>query len=160
MSFHHVAYVTKDLEATHRFYSELLGFQLVHSEFSEQPARNDRPRAWVKHVFFDVGDGECIAFFALENAGERPDYSTDLSDSVGLPVWANHVAIRADDETRLAVSERMAAVGRKPMMELDHGWCSSTYYVDPNGILVELCTDTTGIIPDPHEALRVMRTPV
>ena len=29
MGFHHVAFATNDLEATHRFYSEAMGFTLV-----------------------------------------------------------------------------------------------------------------------------------
>ena len=160
MAFHHVAFATRDLEATHRFYEDLMGFPLVHSEFEEQPADGDRPRAWVKHVFYDTGDGECLAFFALENMGEQPDFSTDVSASVGLPVWVNHVAVRADDEMRAEVCNRMAAAGVAPVMELDHGWCHSHYYLDPNGILVELCTDTGGISPDPQEALAIMRAPV
>ena len=160
MAFHHVAFATRDLEATHGFYEGLLGFPLVHSEFDEHAAEGDRPRAWVKHVFYDTGDGEYIAFFALENMGEQPDFTTDVSSSVGLPVWVNHVAVRADDEMRDAVRERMAAAGVAPLMEIDHDWCDSHYYLDPNGILVELCKDTPGITADPRHALEIMRAPV
>ena len=164
MAFHHVAFATKDLEATHRFYEDLMGFPLVHSEFEEYPGDGDgdgdRPRAWMKHVFYDTGDGECMAFFALQNMGERPDFSTDVSTSVGLPVWVNHVAVRADNRTRREVRDRMAAAGVTPAMELDHDWCQSSYYLDPNGILVELCEDTPGIEADPRRARALMRAPV
>ena len=160
MAFHHVAFATRDLEATHEFYEGLMGFPLVHSEFSEYPAEGDRPRAWVKHVFYDTGDGECIAFFALENMGEQPDFSTDVSKSVGLPVWVNHVAVQADDQMREAVRDRMAAAGVAPLMEMDHDWCHSHYYLDPNGILVELCKDTPGITADQRQAVEIMRAPV
>ena len=110
--------------------------------------------------FYDIGDGECIAFFFVRNMGEQADYSTDVSSSVGLPVWVNHVAVRATPQQQADVRERMAATGTKPLMELDHGWCSSHYYLDPNGIMVELCVDTTGIQPDPAGALEVMRAAV
>ena len=160
MAFHHVAFATRDLEATHEFYEGLLGFPLVHSEFSEHPAEGDRPHSWVKHVFYDTGDGECIAFFARENMGEQADFSTDVSKSVGLPVWVNHVAVRADDRMRAAVRERMAGAGAAPLMEIDHDWCHSHYYLDPNGILVELCADTPGMTADPQQALEIMRAPV
>ncbi len=160
MAFHHVAFATRDLEATHRFYEDLMGFPLVHSEFEEHPDDGDRPPAWVKHVFYDTGEGECIAFFALENMGEQPDFSTDVSKSVGLPVWVNHVAVRADDKMRSEVRDRMAVAGVAPLMEIDHGWCQSSYYLDPNGILMELCIDTPGIAADPHRALEIMRAPV
>jgi len=41
-------------------------------------------------------------------------------------------------------------------MDVDHGWCHSHYYLDPNGIMVEFCRDTPGFTPDPtaaHKAL-------
>ena len=47
----------------------------------------------------------------------------------------------------------MTAAGIDPLMEVDHGWCHSLYYLDPNGIMVELCRDTPGFEPDP-EAVR------
>jgi catechol-2,3-dioxygenase len=37
-------------------------------------------------------------------------------------------------------------------MEVDHGWCHSLYYLDPNGIMVEFCRDTPGFEPDPDRA--------
>ena len=37
-------------------------------------------------------------------------------------------------------------------MEIDHGWCHSLYYLDPNGIMVEFCRDTPGITPDNETA--------
>ena len=46
----------------------------------------------------------------------------------------------------------MTAAGIEPLMELDHGWCHSLYYLDPNGIMVELCRDTPGFAPDPEGA--------
>ena len=50
----------------------------------------------------------------------------------------------------------MAAEGIEPAMEQDHGWCHSLYYLDPNGIMVELCRDTPGFDPDPAEAHRLL----
>ena len=160
MGLHHVAYATKDLEATHRFYEELMGFPLVHAEKDERPAPDGGPTGWIKHVFYDIGDGECIAFFQIANMGEQADFSTDLSKSVGLPVWVNHVAVRATPEMQETVRNRMTGAGMKPLMDIDHGWCQSLYYLDPNGIMVELCADTTGFEPDPAGALAVMRASV
>ncbi len=150
MAFHHVAYATRDVDATTRFYEELMGFPLIHTELQHHGD------AWIKHVFYDAGDGECIAFFELANVGEQPGWSTDVSDAVGLPVWVNHCAFRATAEQQEAVRTRMAAAGIEPLMEHDHGWCRSLYYVDPNGIMVELCRDTPGIEPDPVEAKRLV----
>ena len=37
-------------------------------------------------------------------------------------------------------------------MDIDHDWCHSLYFVDPNGIMVELCRDTPGLPIDRDEA--------
>lgn len=34
-------------------------------------------------------------------------------------------------------------------MELDHGWCRSSYLLDLAGMVVERCTDTPGSGPHP-----------
>jgi glyoxylase I family protein len=149
MPFHHVAYATKDVEATTHFYSDLMGFPLVHTEVQGVG------ESWVRHVFYDIGGGESLAFFQINAVGESPGYSTDVSDSVGLPVWVNHAAFRATAEQQQTVRARMEAADIKPLMEQDHGWCHSLYYLDPNGIMVELCRDTPGFAPDPVEAQRL-----
>lgn len=155
MPLHHVAYATKDVEATTRFYEELMGFPLVHTEITAGG------ETWLRHIFFDIGTGsggemECIAFFQVHQVGERPDYVTDVSEGVGLPVWVNHCAFRATKEKQDEVRARMDAAGIAPLMDVDHGWCSSLYYVDPNGIMVELCRDTPGFVPDPAGAKRLL----
>ena len=155
MPLHHVAYATRDVEATTHFYEDLMGFPLVHTEvqaFGE---------SWLRHVFYDIGadgDGgrECIAFFQFHQVGEQPDWHTDVSDGVGLPYWVNHCAFRATAEQQEAVRARMTDAGIDPAMEQDHGWCHSLYYLDPNGIMVELCRDTPGFERAPEEAHRLL----
>ena len=156
MPLHHVAYATRDVEVTRRFYEDLMGFPLVHTETTAGP-----DGSWIRHIFFDIGpDGpgsaESIAFFELHNVGESPDFVTDVSQGVGLPVWVNHCAFRATKEQQDGVRTRMDAAGITPLMDVDHGWCHSLYYVDPNGIMVELCRDTPGFAPDPAEARRLL----
>ena len=156
MPLHHVAYATKDVEVTTRFYEELMGFPLVHTEITA-----GGEETWLRHIFFDIGpdsDGnhESIAFFQVHKVGERDDYVTDVSDGVGLPVWVNHCAFRATQEKQEEVRARMTAAGIQPLMDVDHGWCHSLYYVDPNGIMVELCRDTPGFTPDSPEAKRLL----
>jgi len=41
-------------------------------------------------------------------------------------------------------------------MTVDHDWCQSLYYLDPNGIMVEFCEDTPGIVPDRAKALALL----
>lgn len=146
---HHVAYACKDVHETVRFYEELMGFPLVCTEVSEVPGGG-----YLRHVFFDTGDGSCIAFFDVHGVGEQPDWKADLSTSVGLPVWVNHIAFSATSERQEEVRARMSEAGVTPLMELDHHWCHSLYFVDPNGIMVELCRDTPGMPTDRQEAHR------
>lgn len=151
-AFHHVAFACRDIEATVRFYDELMGMPLVRTEVHEQEGGT------VCHFFFDAGDGSAMAFFNIRNVGEREDYSTAISTGNGLPVWVNHVAFRATAERQQEVKARMADADIKPLMELDHDWCQSLYYVDPNGIMVELCRDTPGLPADraaAYEALHL-----
>lgn len=146
VGLHHVAYACADLAATQHFYQELLGFPLVHTEVEHLQG------GFFRHVFYDLGDGSCIAFFDLHGVGEKPDWSSSLSRPNGVPVWVNHIAFRSTEQHQNEVRARMDADGVKPLMDVDHGWCHSLYYLDPNGIMVELCRDTPGFTPDPQQA--------
>lgn len=149
---HHVAYACRDLEATHHFYEDLMGFKLVHTE-----VETFENGGFFRHTFYDLGDGTCIAFFDVHGVGEKEGWRTDISKGNGLPVWVNHVAFKADEARQQEVKARMEAEGIEPLMEVDHGWCQSLYYVDPNGIMVEFCRDTPGIEPD-HDGARALFT--
>jgi catechol 2,3-dioxygenase-like lactoylglutathione lyase family enzyme len=149
--FHHVAYACRDLVATTTFY-ETLGFPLVHTEVSGVQDH------FLRHVFFDTGDGSCIAFFDVHGVGEQEDWRSDISTGNGLPVWVNHVAFRATSERQEEVRTRMTAAGHVPLMELDHEWCHSLYYQDPNGIMVEFCRDTPGFVADPEAAHQLIHS--
>lgn len=147
---HHVAYACRDLEATNRFYEELMGFPLVHTEI------NRVGEGFFRHVFYDTGAGGMLAFFDIHGVGEVPEWSSRVSTDNGLPIWVNHIAFGADEATKDAVKSRMTDAGIEPLMEVDHGWCHSLYYVDPNGIMVEFCCDTPGFEPDPAGARQLL----
>ncbi|MCB1006806.1 MAG: VOC family protein [Acidimicrobiales bacterium] len=149
-ALHHVAFATRDLDETHRFYHEGLGLPLVHTELTRWD------QGYFRHLFYDLGDGSAIAFFDLHDAGEPTPIRTAISTDLGLPAWVNHIALRVDETTKPQIVEQLAAVGYAPEIEIDHGWCVSAYLTDPNGILVELCLDRPGIPVDEAEAERLM----
>ena len=149
-ALHHLALVCKDVAATHRFYGELLGLELIYTE------RTDMRDGYLRHFFYDLGDGSCIAFFDLHGVGEPDDFDPAISTGLGLPAWVNHVALRSTAERTAEVTARFAAAGIEPALVLDHGWCTSSYFKDPNGNLVELCVDDPGFTPDPAEAERLL----
>lgn len=136
-SVHHVAFTTRDIDATCNFYTEALGMPLIHAE------NHLHGDGYFRHFFFDVGGGEAIAFFAVEDVGEESDYRTEISTGLGLPVWANHIAFRLDTLDELdAMAVRMSEHGVEHLQRVDHGWCTSIYAADPNGIMVEFCVTT------------------
>ena len=149
-SLHHVAYACKDPEQTRHFYEDLMGFPLVHTEVAPVD------EGFMRHLFFALDDGSCVAFFDVHNAGESEDWSSAISTGNGLPIWVNHLALRATSDKQDEVLERMRAEGSDVLMILDHSWCISHYYLDPNGILVELCRDNPGMPIDPVEARELL----
>ncbi|MHB8464325.1 MAG: VOC family protein [Acidimicrobiales bacterium] len=136
MGFHHVALATNDLAATHRFYTEVMGFDLVKMVVGPTPEGG-----WAKHVFYDTGSEGMIAFWEIHSDKIGP-FPTDLNKSIGLPGWVNHFAFDAptlDDLTahRVRWQEHGYAV-----LHINHGFCESIYLEDPNGITVEFCCTT------------------
>lgn len=138
MAFNHVAFATRDLAATHAFYTEVMGFRLA----KVVAAPTDTPGGWARHVFYDTGDGELMAFWDLHDSAIGTDFETAVSTGLGLPAWVNHVAFDAESIDVLeAHRERWRAKGHT-VAQVDHGFCLSIYITDPNGILVEFCCNT------------------
>ena len=155
-SVHHVAFSTRDVEATYEFYTQKLGMRLLHAENHRQGD------GYFRHFFFGMGAGEAIAFFQLEGVGEEEDFRTDISTGLGLPPWANHIAFRLDTLEELeTMTKQMHERGIPNIMQVDHGWCTSIYTLDPNGIMVEFCvtTDAEEFDQTEQEALRLLRLP-
>jgi catechol 2,3-dioxygenase-like lactoylglutathione lyase family enzyme len=137
MGFHHVAFAARDMAATHRFYTEAMGFELVKAVV----APTDKAPGWAKHLFYDTGGNGLIAFWELHD-DRMVGNDTAISTGLGFEPWVNHLAFAADDVADLeARRDRWLANGHDAL-QIDHGFCVSTYTMDPNGILVEFCVDT------------------
>lgn len=156
MGLHHVAIATKDVEATHRFYIEVMGFELVKVETTGTP---DGSGGWAKHLFYDTGGGGMIAFWDLHDDKVGAGWeSASISAGLGLPTWVNHLAFAADSLDDLDVKrQRMLSAG-ETVTEIDHGWCRSIYSVDPNGILVEFCCTTRAFTDEDRSEAERRRT--
>lgn len=137
MSYHHMAVVTKDMAATHAFYSHGMGFELVKVEKAPSPSGG-----WAKHFFYDTGDGELMAFWELHDDSIPSDHETGIATGLGLPMWTNHIAFGAEDHDALMASKDRLLSAGVDVMEIDHHWCHSVYATDPNGIMVEFCLTT------------------
>jgi catechol 2,3-dioxygenase-like lactoylglutathione lyase family enzyme len=139
MAFHHVALATRDLDATHHFYTEVMGFTLVKTVAANTGSPGG---GWAKHVFYDTGGGEMLAVWDLHDDEIPSDFNPAISRGLGLPEWVNHIAFDAPDLEDFAHRRRRWQEHGIEVVELDHGWCRSIYATDPNGILVEFCTTT------------------
>jgi catechol 2,3-dioxygenase-like lactoylglutathione lyase family enzyme len=149
--FSHVALATRDLPATHRFYSETLGLALVHVDVGDLPSGR-----WFRHAFYDAGAGELLAFFDLHD-DEISEYDTAISTGLGLPSWVNHVALQADSlddiETR---RQRLLAHGYDCVVA-DHGVAVSLYVEDPNGITIEFAHAVEEVVTEENRRHAVAR---
>ncbi len=156
MGFHHLAFAARDMAATHRFYADVLGFELVKAV----AAPTDRPDGWAKHLFYATGDRPedgMIAFWELHDE-RMTDNDTAISTGLGFEPWVNHLAFSATDLDDIGRRKRQWLDAGIDVMEIDHGFCVSIYSMDPNGILVEFCADTAPYTQaDRDAALAVLR---
>ncbi len=133
---HHTAYVTRDLEATRKFYEELIGLPLV-ATWCEKDDLFGAERVYC-HLFFALGDGGALAFFKFANPGDEELFGPKMPDSP-----FHHVALNVDQETQQGIEARLVAAGYKEprMYVLEHGYCRSVYVTDPNGLILEFTQD-------------------
>ncbi len=138
MGFHHVAFASKDTDATHRFYTEAMGFTLQKVVVGASPEGG-----WAKHFFYDTGGNGDIAFWELHDAAnEKVAAKTAISTDLGLPAWVNHLAFDAPTLDDLVGHRDQWLSQGYDVVEIDHEFCVSIYTDDPNGILVEFCCTT------------------
>ncbi len=159
MAYHHIALAVADLEATHRFYTEVMGFELVKA----QAAPTDAPGGWAKHVFYSTGplvEGEApelVAFWELHD-DRMTSFDPAISSGLGLEPWVNHVAFAARDVDDIEARKKRWLDHGHDVVEIDHGFCRSIYTLDPSRTLVEFCTDIAPYTDaDRQHALEVLR---
>jgi glyoxylase I family protein len=133
---HHNAYVTRDQEATRRFYEDLIGLPLL-ATWCEADELFGAERVYC-HTFFGLGDGSALAFFQFANPDDQALFGPSMPDTP-----FTHIALAVDVETQAAIADRLAEAGyQEPdTFVLEHGYCRSLYARDPNGLLVEFTVD-------------------
>ena len=158
MGFHHVALATRDTEATHRFYTEVMGFELVKVVTAATPAPpGHETGGYSKHFFYDTGNtggNGMIAFWEIHDEAIGAEFPVDLNKAAGLPWWVNHIAFDAPTRDHLDAHRRRWQEHGYTVLEVDHEFCVSIYIRDPSGNLVEFCHTTRPFTPD--ERLRAI----
>jgi len=122
---HHTALICADVERTVRFYQGVLGFPLT-----ELVENRDYPGS--SHFFFDIGNGNLLAFFDLPGLDLGP-YAEVLG---GL----HHLAISVDPARWGRLRANLDAAGVDYQLESD----TSIYFRDPDGARLELIADPLG----------------
>lgn len=136
---HHLGLATHDMEATLDFYEGVLGF----------PARvcdlmNPQAGGTIRHAFLDAGNGELIAFMECNQVpGISDDYDPGINRGLGIKGGVIHFAFKCANAVELEQKrQELLGKGVKVTDVVDHGWCSSIYFHDPNGLQLEYCALT------------------
>jgi len=122
---HHVALISADVERTVRFYQDLLEFPLTDM-FENRDYKGST------HFFFDIGNGNSIAFFDLPGLDLGP-YAEVLG---GL----HHLAISVEPDRWAHLKGKLDEAG----IGYAHISGSSIYFNDPDGARLELISDPLG----------------
>lgn len=157
----HLALVCSDMERTVEFYSGTLGMPLVKTI--------ELPGGMGQHFFFDIGNGDCLAFFWFPNAPKR---APGIASPEGVPgiggeivtahASMNHVAFDVAPEKMEEYREKLQAKGVEVSIVINHDdspkqvsreWTDdvfvrSMYFMDPDGILLEFATWLRAMGPD------------
>src|SRR6188768_1094237 len=122
---HHTALISSDVERTVHFYQDLLGFPLT--EMIE-----NRDYAGSTHFFFDIGNGNLLAFFDFPGLDVGP-YAEVLG---GL----HHMAISVEPERWRHLVDKLDQAGVEHEVHSE----VSVYFRDPDGARIELISDPLG----------------
>jgi catechol 2,3-dioxygenase-like lactoylglutathione lyase family enzyme len=122
---HHAALICSDVEQTIKFYQGLLEFPLTE-------IFGNRDYKGSSHFFFDVGNGNLLAFFDFPGLDLGP-YMETLGN-------VNHIAISVAKEKWEYLRGKLDAAG-VPYQEASG---TSIYFRDPDGVRLELLADPLG----------------
>jgi catechol 2,3-dioxygenase-like lactoylglutathione lyase family enzyme len=122
---HHAAFICSNVEQTIQFYQGLLEFPLTE-------IFGNRDYKGSSHFFFDVGNGNLLAFFDFPGLDLGP-YQETLGN-------LNHIAISVPQDKWDHLKGKLDAA------EVEYHIASRTsiYFKDPDGTRLELLADSLG----------------
>ena len=153
----HLALTCKDMKRTVDFYSGVLGMPLTKTI--------DLPRGMGQHFFFDIGNGDSLAFFWFPDSPEAVPGVTNPANLVGRgPITTanasmNHVAFDVSPEKIDEYREKLAKAGIDVTPVINHDaspnqaskeitpttFVRSIYFLDPDGIQLEFAAWTRAL---------------
>jgi len=134
----HLVLNVRNLEESHKFWTEVVGMQQV-GELKPSPNRPNPPRM---RFYSGTGAGGTHHHdMALVENPSLPEPPVEWS-MVGMPMAINHIAITYPNrEAWLQQLTYLQAKGVKFDRRVEHGMTHSLYIHDPNGYGVELLYD-------------------
>lgn len=150
----HLALVCKDMQVTVDFYQSVLGMPLTKTI--------ELPEGMGQHFFFDIGNGDQLAFFWFPDAPESVPGVTHSANLVGggsltsAHASMNHVAFNVPIDRIDEYQEKLTAAGVECTAVVNHDdsetqaspsltpstFVRSIYFKDPDGILLEFAAWT------------------
>lgn len=122
----HLAMVTGDMDATIRFWRDLLGMRMILGLGSPG----------YRHYFFEISGQDTIAFFEWEGVESIPE--RDHGVPVHGPLAFDHISFGVESSDALwELKDRLEAAGIWVSETVDHGFIHSIYTFDPNNIPIE-----------------------
>jgi catechol-2,3-dioxygenase len=140
VGLNHLVLNVRDIEESHRFWTEILGFKQV-GELRKTEQRPNPP----KMRFYSGDDGSTGQHhhhIALVEKPNLPAPPKDWSMYDGAPLAVNHIAITLP--SREAWRQQLAFLQSRGVVfdrRVNHGMTHSLYIHDPNGYGVELLYD-------------------
>lgn len=133
---HHHAFRCRSAEETRAFYEGVLGFPLVAACIEPTDPLTNEPKPYM-HLYFELADGSALAFF------DYPAHFTP-EDFPEVDQFGHHIAmeVTGGDATIDAYKKKLQDAGVE-VLEIDHGYCRSIYFYDPNGMRVEFATNVS-----------------
>jgi catechol 2,3-dioxygenase-like lactoylglutathione lyase family enzyme len=153
---HHLAVTPKDFKASHKFYTEVMGFTLA--KIVKRQAMGGVKAGWTKHVFYDTGHGSYFVLWDLHLTDLRDeDWKAPISTGLGLPWWINHYAFEVDSLAELEAKKQVWLAAGNKVSEVVHEFITSIYTKDPDGNMVEFTCNTRALDEsDRAEALQLL----
>jgi glyoxylase I family protein len=126
----HIALPCFNARASHRFYTEVLGFPLINALSGDDWGGGP----WLM-MFFAIPDGRVIALTTLRGA-TRPDPHAAPDD-------ISHFAFTVTSDRDLDAWRRRLRDAQIEIREEDHKTQRSIYFSDPSGIVFEITTPSS-----------------
>ncbi len=140
---HHISGITTDLERANEFYSAALGLRLVKRTVNQDDGS-------MRHHFWAHYDGQNVAARSSLTLFEWLDDGKHARGGYGQ---THHIAFRASSEDeQLAWRDHLISLGLDVTTVQDRKYFKSIYFRAPDGLLLEIATDSPGFTLDEDPA--------